>query len=523
MFKGFFKLLRHAVSSAGTISLLGLANSANSSPLITLDGPSPFATCDVSREEGDNYLNAEVEPWVDVNPADSDNLIAGWQQDRWSNGGARGLMSAYSTDGGKSWKRVVVPGIGKCSSPKNGGFAYDRNSDPWVTFAADGTAYFNSLAFFNDRPDGGGGINAILVNRSIDGGKTWGPPQVLIRDTDGRAFNDKNAMSADPNDAKFIYVVWDRLFDTLLPAARKVHGDAAADARDRRLARHNRTATTARPSGWYVGPTWIARSINGGASWEPASKIFNPGVNAQTIGNQAVVLNDATVLVFYMEITADGRTYIGFLKSNDHGARFTPGRRAVKAEVTLHGTRTPDLREPVRDANILFDVAIDRGNGNLYLVWQDGRELGLDRVAFSMSTDNGVSWSTPAIINKTPASGRNFRNQAFVPSVEVGSNGRVHVTYYDFRNDLTDGRELADYWAISCDFAATGDCETKTGWGRERRLTDQSFDMLDAPIARGHFLGDYMGLVKQGSAGVRAVFGIAVSDNVNQMVTRLLP
>ena len=47
--------------------------------------------------------------------------------------------------------------------------------------------------------------------------------------------------------------------------------------------------------------------------------------------------------------------------------------------------------------------------------------------------------------------------------------------------------------------------------------------MLDAPIARGHFLGDYMGLVKQGSAGVRAVFGIAVSDNVNQMVTRLLP
>ena len=522
MFKAFFKLLRLAGLSAGTISLLGLANSATSAPLITLDGPSPFANCDIAGEEGENFPEAEVEPWVDVNPTNNDNLIAGWQQDRWSNGGARSLLSAYSTNGGKTWKTVIVPRIGKCAGGKEQ-FAYDRSSDPWVTFAADGTAYFNSLAFFNDRPDGGGGINAILVNRSTDGGKTWGPPQVLIRDTDGRAFNDKNAMSADPNDAKYIYVVWDRLFDTLLPAAKKTHGDAAADARDRRLARHNRTAATARPSGWYVGPTWIARTIDGGASWEPAKKIFNPGVNAQTIGNQAVVLNDGTVLVFYMEITEDGRTYIGFLKSSDHGGRFTPGRRAVKAEVTLHGTRTPDLREPVRDGNILFDVAIDRANGNLYLVWQDGRELGIDRVAFSMSTGNGASWSTPAIINKTPASGRNFRNQAFVPSVEVGSSGRVHVTYYDFRNDLNGDKELVDYWAISCDFATVGDCETAAGWGRERRLTDQSFNILDAPIARGHFLGDYQGLVNQGSAGVRAVFGIAVSDNVNQMVTVLIP
>ena len=74
---------------------------------------------------------------------------------------------------------------------------------------------------------------------------------------------------------------------------------------------------------------------------KPAKKIFNPGVNAQTIGNQAVVLEQGTVLVFYMEITAGGRTYLGFVKSTDHGATFTPGRRAVNAEVTLKGTRTP--------------------------------------------------------------------------------------------------------------------------------------------------------------------------------------
>ena len=505
----------------GATALLSLGGVAAAEPLVTISGPSAFANCDISGEEGENFLNAEVEPWVDVNPTNSDNLIAGWQQDRWSNGGSRSLMSAYSTNGGNTWKRVVVPGISKCSGGKSD-FAYDRTSDPWVAFAADGSAYFNSLAFFNDRPDGGGGINAMLVSKSTDGGKTWGRPKVLIRDTDGRAFNDKNAMSADPNDAKYVYVVWDRLFDTTLPAARKVHGEGAADARARRLERPNRTATGERPSGWYVGPTWIARTVDGAATWQKAKKIFNPGVNAQTIGNQVVVLDDGTVMNFYMEITDTGRTFIGFLKSNDHGATFTPGRRAINANVTLNGTRTPDSREPVRDANILFDAAIDRDNGNLYLAWQDGREQGIDRVAFSASEDNGVSWSTPVIINKTPSSTNTLRNQAVIPSVEVGRNNRVHVAYYDFRNDIGSGGELADYWAISCRSVAEGDCTDAADWGRERRLTETSFDMLNAPIARGHFLGDYMGLVRQGDA-VRAVFGIAIADNVNEMVTKLVP
>ena len=34
-------------------------------------------------------------------------------------------------------------------------------------------------------------------------------------------------------------------------------------------------------------------------------KIFNPGVNAQTIANQIVVLEDGTVMDFYTEITED--------------------------------------------------------------------------------------------------------------------------------------------------------------------------------------------------------------------------
>src|SRR5204863_7888731 len=73
-------------------------------PLTVASGPSPFAGCTVGSAPGSVlYPNAEEEPWVDVNPTNSSNLIAVWQQDRWSDGGAHGLVTAVTHDGGQTW------------------------------------------------------------------------------------------------------------------------------------------------------------------------------------------------------------------------------------------------------------------------------------------------------------------------------------------------------------------------------------------------------------------------------------
>ncbi len=517
MFK--FGKLRPAFATAllSGAALMAMSGTSQAiAPPVLVSFGSPFASCNIGGEPGTNYLNAEVEPWIDVNPLNSNNLVGGWQQDRWSNGGARSVMSGYSNDGGATWANVIVPAINKCTGG-SGDFAYDRSTDPWVTFSPDGSVYYMALSFNNDRPDGGGGINAMLVSKSTNGGASWGAPKVLIRDTDGKAFNDKNAMTADPTNSAYVYAVWDRLFDNTLPSG-STHGDGAANARARHKEAVNRGGNTDNFRS-YRGPAYFARTINGGASWEPAKLIFDPGPNAQTIANQVVVLNDGSLIDFYTQIDHNGQTSIGYVKSTDRGATFSPGMLAVKTTVTTNGTITPDAKESVRDGNILFDLAIDRGNGNLYLVWQDGKQQNIDRVAFSMSVNNGSTWSQPVIINKTPTSTSKLRNQAFIPSIEVGSGGKVHVTYYDFRNDKTAGGEMTDVWAISCSV----NCTTPNGWGNEIRLTDTSFDMLNAPIARGHFLGDYQGLVKQGSAGVRALYGIAVAPNQNEMVTSLIP
>ena len=513
----------------GCAALVLTAGAAGAGPLVQVTGPSPFSGCtadNVAGQPGTNYPEAEVEPWIEVNPANSSNLIAGWQQDRWSNGGSRSLMSGYSTNGGASWTPVVVPGLTKCSDGN-----YDRASDPWVAITKDGVALFMSLVFMNDEPSGAGGDNAMMMSRSTDGGASWGAPQFLINDTNGQVFNDKNAVTADPNDGRYAYAVWDRLVDNLLPVDGKANGhkanggDGAANARARHKEAVNRGGTNENFRS-YIGPAYFARTIDGGLTWEAAKELYNPGTNAQTISSQVAVLNNGDVLDFFTVILHNGQTSISYVKSSDHGATFGPVQLAVKTSVTTNGTVTPDAKESVRDGNILFDLAIDRndgaGKGNLYLVWQDGQAQNIDRVAFSMSTNSGVSWSAPVLINKTPNSTNKLRNQAFIPSVEVGAGHQVFVTHYDFRNDTNNGKESVDMWAISCNIFLGANCRTAGGWGNEVRLTDTSFNILDAPVARGHFLGDYQGLVNAGGT-VKALFGKAVGTNVNDMFMANIP
>ena len=522
-------LLGCACAAALAVAAAPVAHAEN---LVT--GLSPFAGCDVTAQPGINYPNAEVEPWLDADPTNSSHLIAGWQQDRFSNGGSKSLMSGYSTDGGLIWTPVVVHGITACAGG-TGDFAFDRASDPWVTIARDGTAYFQSLSFNNDESCGAGGDNALLVSKSTDGGITWSNPQVQIYDTDGQLFNDKNSMRADPTDSesKRVYAVWDRLLDFTLPssctssttagAARGSH-DGVAEARERFRKAAGSVGGPINPATIFTGPTLFTRTTDGGATWEPARVIFDPGSNAQTINNLIEVLPNGTVIDFFTNLSTlgQGGVKLGMVKSTDHGATFGPVSNAFKMVVTNSGTVTPDAHSPVRDANILFDVATDRENGNLYVVWQDGRSRNIDRVAFSMSTNGGATWSSPQIIDKTPYSPVKLRNQAFLPAVEVGANHRVVVTYYNFENDTSDGRELTDFWSISCDIANGENCRTAGGWSGENRLTTSSFDMLDAPVARGHFLGDYHGLVNAGGT-VKSVFGKSVGPNLNDMFATTVP
>src|SRR5690348_16879081 len=164
----------------------GVAGAAGPAVVNVTNAPSPFAPgCDRVAGDGTNYPNSEVEVRIAADPRDASHAVGAWQQDRWSTGGAHGLLAATTTAGGATWKRSVAP-FSRCAggTPADGG-DYARASDPWVDIAPNGDVWQVSLSV--NLADV---TTAMLVSRSKDGGATWNNPVTLQRDT-GNAFNDK--------------------------------------------------------------------------------------------------------------------------------------------------------------------------------------------------------------------------------------------------------------------------------------------------------------------------------------------
>ncbi len=441
--------------------------SAPAVAVVRVSGPTPFAAGCNGAQAGTLFVDAEVEPTLAVDPLNPNVLVAAWQQDRWSNGGSQGIVSAVSSDGGATWTERPLP-FSRCAggTAANGG-DFDRASNPWVAFAPDGSAYQLALAFSGVVLEPGS-QSAMLVARSTDGGATWGATTTLIRDGAG-FFDDKGAIAADPHDARYVYAVWDRL--------------AAAGG----------------------GPAMLARSVDGGATWSPAAPIFDPGASAQTIGNVPAVLPDGTVVDLFTRIdfapNGTQASQLAVITSSDHGATWSAPKKV--ADLLSVGTRDPKTGAAVRDAGILAELAVD-GAGTLVVVWQDARFSGgaRDAVALSRSSDGGATWSAPVAINGSPSAA------AFDPFVTVRADGVVGVIYDDFRDDASNGATLpTDGWlARSSDGGQT--------W-TETRIAGP-FDLDLAPKTdTGYFLGDYEALRSIGGRFV-ALFTVGNADLANR-------
>jgi len=456
-----------------------LAGAYATSGLTDTTGASVFAGCtsdDVAGQQSafgsQLFPNSEVEPWLDVNPTNSANIVGGYQQDRWSDGGSRGDATSVSLDGGATWRQAAIPGVTKC-----GGGPFDRSTDPWLSFGPTGQLWFVSQAFnvFDGR-------TGMLVSRSTDGGQTWGQPVDVAPNASNPPrfpFDDKVALTADPTDPNAVYVVWD---EGLIPLSWVLS--------------HNGNF----PFWGSKQPTLLARTIDGGRTWEQPRVIYDPGANNFTLFNQIAVLPNGTLVDSLFEFLTrknnDGNgqfsANISILRSTDKGVHWSakPVRIAQIVDTFLS-----DVIEFQRVGGQA--IAVDRnpsspGYGNLYAVWLDGRFSGsqFGDIAFSMSKDGGLTWSTPARANLTPRG-----HSAFTPSVAVAADGTVGVGYYDERFYTGSGPILTDVWFSHCH--ATTDC-TQTGNWAETHVAG-SFDQSQAPFSRGLFLGDYAGLGVDGN------------------------
>jgi hypothetical protein len=315
-----------------------------------------------------NFPNSEVEPWLAVSPTNPNDVAGFWQQDRWSDGGAHGLVAAVSHNGGHtqadfaySWPHFSICAGGTAANGGN----YGRSSDPWVSWAPNGDLWSISLSV--DRTTT---RNAVLVSKMAAGSSTWNEPTTVRFDSSektgiplGNNFNDKESLTADRTDpsGNLVYAVWDRI---VAPSSR-----AAAAAFE-----HNKFA--------FRGPTWFARTTEGAAAnpkWETAHPIYDPGEQNQTISNQIVVLPDGTLVDGFLLIKShqNNKGTRGFsaavIRSTDKGVSWSGP--VIASHVDAIGETDPEpincrpyiTGNPpctiVRSDGVIVDLAVDYSSG----------------------------------------------------------------------------------------------------------------------------------------------------------------
>jgi hypothetical protein len=424
-------------------------------------------------------LDDAAEPYLAVNPAHPNNIVAAWIQGPFQN-----IIAAASFDGGTTWQQVPLP-MTICS-----GGPYLGAGDPWLSFAPSGDLYGIALA--------GPSFSSItaLVCKSTDGGLHWSTPLTL----DTPASNpDKTTVTADSTDSRFAYAAWVRLLVK------------------------NRTELA------------FARTTDGGNTWEPARTILQTSPGQQAFDTQVLVLPDGTLVdTFYLQFAKPNQpvTKIGvqLMRSTDKGVTWSAPIPAVTMQTILRTDGTgytltvdPDNGQLVGDTTNP-SVAVDNRNGNLYAVWEDGRfsNFQYNDIAFSMSSDGGFTWSAPIRINQTPLNIPPLDRQAFYPVIAVSPNGTIGVTYYDFRFNTPDPGVLTDYWLVQCHPSLGAPATNPSSWGNEVRLTSNSFNLEALPINApngGLWFGDYLGLAGVGGGFVSA-FAAVDQNGVTSIFSR---
>jgi hypothetical protein len=445
-------------------------------------------------------VRSEVEPFAAVNPANPANIIATFQQDRWSSGGAHGLAAGVTQNGGGSWTIVPLP-FSRCAPGTPLALQYERASDPWVSFGPGTpthphgvTAYTVSISFNKSSGKNGNTVGAAV---SYDGGLTWQHAQSLhadpatgvrlpVPDSNFQFFHDKESVTADPTRPGHAYVVWDVLIGPNLSVEADLHSIAFTDL------------------------TLFSRTTDFGVTWSPA-EIINTSAhpstrNNQTIGNVIVVdPRNGTLYNFFNQIFSTGsnaggnpggahRNNVAFQTSTDAGDTWSPAQLIASlqsvgvADPNNVDPRTNEPPAPLRTGDILPAPAIDPATGDLYVVWQDARFSGHDEIVIATSGDGGVTWSAPKRVS-TPTG-----QPAFTAAVAVSSTGTIGVTYYQFEATSLGSMPTTYLVKQFSRSAVTSSDPDSLDVGVTATVVAGPFNMLDAPFAAGYLTGDYEAL-----------------------------
>jgi hypothetical protein len=366
---------------------------------------------------------------------------------------------AVSHDRGNSFVGLPFLNPGPAVNPGSPFFDSELSGDP-VVVCSD-PQHFAYASIQEQIPvDSDGNVIAafteMAVNRSSDGGVTWGDPVTVVQKDLNSHFLDKEWLAFDPQNPKKLYVTYTDF---------QAHGTEPDCV----------GGTIGIEAGPDVALEMVA-SKDGGLTWSDPVRLarrcaINIGENLS--GTQVVVGRHGEVYVAYASVVQFGAdVQILFRRSDDGGASFGPEIVAGTA-VPAANPLSPQLQAFFR-TNAFPTLAVDNSSGpqsgSLYLVWTDASRNQIDDflidffggaggyafgdIVLSRSRDGGNTWSPAALVSPTPANFQGAGRDQFMAGVAVDGRGDLAVCYSDRRNDPNNF--LVDhYCSLSRDQGAT--------------------------------------------------------------------
>jgi hypothetical protein len=459
------RTIRHAIAAAVAIFASGCTETPPENPpadprarathadVVPISGTSPFAEgCAPEADSfGERVEDAEMETRVAVNPRDPANIAVVWMQDLFS-----GFVVAATRDGGVQWTIVPVPRTSGCS-----GGDFELAADPWLAFGPDGVLYLTGFSLdLPDRQIPAPSRTRLFAMTSRDGGFSWNDP---VEVTGGYgALHDMPSLTPDPDRDCTAYAVWTDEVTAFGPASPSLGFSSTRDC---------------------------------GQSWSPPVAVYQPVLtpNPFTIpaGSKVLPLSDGSLLVVGTAMSsilaladpdapeAQPDSLVAF-RSTDQGTSWA-GPIAV-APFPYGSFHDPETGEPVLHSPYMISAAV-APDGDVYVTYRSQLADDAGDIRVVKSTDGGRSWGEPLVV-------RDAATQMMAPTLAVGRDGVIGVTYYDSRNDLlADVPLTTDLWLSRSDDGGTTWHETHVAGPFDLRAAAK----MTVPV-EGLMVGEYMGL-----------------------------
>ncbi|MBS0419688.1 MAG: exo-alpha-sialidase [Proteobacteria bacterium] len=423
--------------------------------------------------------SAQNETTIAVNPQNPWNLVAGTNDYRIFNTRESrndGSGWAYTTfDGGRTWRNIQLPHLTFQTGATGALSDMDSAGDPAVAFGPHNTVYYANLVFsrLND-------ASGVVVNKSTDGGRTWGEPVIIHTDgvdasgnpLDTPYFNDKEWITVDPRTGT-VYVTW----------------------------------TSFGPSD---SPIQVSRSDDGGKTWSaptvvnPSSSFTPGGITAFSSGSNPRVNSRGDLFIAYESAVCQtldcnqptDHDAVIVAVSHDHGKTFRNVEVAANFDFPFNADvgRSTLTGENWR-INSFPQMTIDPFTDLLVVTWADdrngqydpnsGASIKTNGDAFLTASFDGVHWSKTVDIGSS--------DDEVYPAVAANA-GKVGVSFYTRHYDPK---------GTGLDFASVEAPEWNLGALAHKglhRVTTQTSDpniqfvgigAVSGKVLQGEFIGDY--------------------------------